>query len=126
MQALVDAVFAGTWNLAESDLLTSSLSSSGHVIKIANCPVHWVSAIQSKVALSATEAACIPLSQSTRDLMPIRQMIEFCDTFIKIDSKTIITYSTVFEENNEALQLVLEPKHRPCTKHTCVKYHHFR
>ena len=66
------------------------------------------------------------MSQSTRDLIPIKQLIEYLNSFIKIDSKTISTYSTVFEDNNGALQLALEPKYRPRTKHICVKYHHFR
>ena len=109
-----------------SDLLTSALACSGHIIKIGNCPIHWVSNMQSEVALSTTESEYISLSQRTRDLMTIKQTIDSLNRFIEIDSKTIDTFSTVFEDNNGALQLALEPKHRPRTKHTCVKYHHFR
>ena len=126
IEVFVDADFAGTWSLNESDLPTSALSRSGYVIKIANCPMHWVSKMQSELALSATEAEYIALSQSTRDLMPIKQMVEFLNKFLKIDSKKINTFSTVFEDNSGALQLALEPKYRPRTKHICVKYHHFR
>ena len=53
-------------------------------------------------------------------------MMEFLNTFIKIDPKKIITSSTVFEDNNEALKLALEPKHKPRAKHACVKHHYFR
>ena len=82
--------------------------------------------MQSEVALSTTKAEYIALSQSTRDLMPIKQMAEFLNKFKKIDSKTINSYSTVFEDNSGALQLALEPKYRLRTKHICVKYHNFR
>ena len=53
-------------------------------------------------------------------------MVDFLNTFIKIDSKAINIFSTVFEDNSGALQLALEPKHRPRTKHTCVIHHHLR
>ena len=53
-------------------------------------------------------------------------MIEFLSTFIKIDSKTIITHFEGFEDKNGALQLALEPKCRPYAKNICVKHHHFR
>ena len=88
--------------------------------------MHWISKMQSEVALSTTEAEYVSLSQSTRDLMPIKQMVDYLNKFMKIDSKTINTFSTVFEDNSGALQLALEPKYRPRTKHICVKYHHFR
>ncbi len=37
-----------------------------------------------------------------------------------------MTHSTVFEDNNGALELAIEPKYRPRTKHIAIKYHHFR
>ena len=126
IEVFVDTDFSGTWNLEESDLMISALSRTGCGIKIVNCPIHWVSKMQTEVALSTTELEHIALSQSARDLISIKQMIEFLNTFIKIDWKSISTYSTVFEDNKGALQLALEPKHRPRTKHICVKYHHFR
>ena len=41
-------------------------------------------------------------------------------------SLKLIKKITVLEDSNAALQLEFEPKHRPQTKDTCVKYHHFR
>ena len=82
--------------------------------------------MQTEVALSTTEAEYIALSQSTRDLIPIKQMIDFLNSFIKIDSKAINTFSTVFKDNNGTLQLAIEPKYRSHTKYICVKYHYFR
>ena len=37
-----------------------------------------------------------------------------------------IMHSTVFEDNNGALQLAQSPKISPRTKHIAVKYHFFR
>ena len=89
IQVCVDADFSGTWNLSESDLLTSALSRTGYVIKISNCPMQWVSKLQTEVVLSRTESECVALSQSTRDLIPIKEMIEHHNSFIKIDSKQL-------------------------------------
>ena len=82
--------------------------------------------MQTEVALSTTEAEYIALSQSTRDLIPIKNMVEYLNNFIKVNNKEINTYSTLFEDNAGTLQLATEPKYRPRTKHICVKYHHFR
>jgi len=126
IEVFVDADFAGSWTLADSYDVRSALSRTGYVIKIANCPRCWVSKMQSEVALSTTEAEYIALSQSTRDLIPIKNLIEYLNTFIKINNQEINTYSTLFEDNEGTLQLATEHKYRPRTKHICVKYHHFR
>ena len=82
--------------------------------------------MQSKVALSTTKAECIALSLSTRDLIPIKNMVECLNQFIKVNNKEINTHSTYFEDNTDTLQLATEPRCRPRTKHVCVKHHHFR
>ena len=43
-----------------------------------------------------------------------------------MNNKEINAHSTLFEDNAGTLQLATEPKHRPMTKHACVKYHHIR
>ena len=46
------------------------------------CPIHWVSKLQSKIALSTTEAEYIALSMCLRDLLPMRTMLaELCKGF---------------------------------------------
>ena len=106
--------------------MTSALSQSRYVIKIANFLICWVSKIQTEVALFTTEAEYIALSQSLRDLIPIKNTIEYLNQFIRFDNKEICAYSTIFEDNAGALQLAIEPKYRPRTKNICVKYHHFQ
>ena len=82
--------------------------------------------MQIEVTLSATEAEYIALSQSMRDLIPNKNMVEYLNKFMKVNNKEISTYSTLFEDNTGTLQLATEPKYRPRTKHICTKYHHFR
>ena len=82
--------------------------------------------MQTEVALSTTESECVSLSQSTRVLIAIGNLVECLNIFIKVNTKEIKKYSTLFEDNASTLKLATEPKHRPRTKHACVKYHHFR
>ena len=82
--------------------------------------------MQTETALSTTEAEYIALSQSMRDLIPLRTILAELSQIIEFKIETPITYSTVFEDNNGAIELANEPKYRPRTKHINVKYHHFR
>ena len=126
IEVFVDADFAGSWFSFNSHEFASALSRTGYIIKVANCPICWVSKMQTEVALSTTEAEYIALSQSTKDLLPIKSIIEYLNQFISISNNQIKTYSTIFEDNAGALRLAVEPKCRPRTKYVCVKYHHFR
>ena len=126
IEVFADADFTGTWSSNNSHEHTSALLRTSYVIKVANCPILWVSKMQTEVALSTTEAEYIALSQSTRDLLLIKNMILFLNNFMKISNKEINTFSTLFEDNASALQLATELRYRPRTKHICIKYHHFR
>ncbi len=72
-----DADFSGLWNktFAPVDPSTSK-SRSGWIIFYARCPVSWASKLQSQVALSSTEAKCIAMSQSLRDVIPIMGLLQ--------------------------------------------------
>ena len=76
---------------------------------MANCPIYWVSKIQSEVALSTTEAEYIALFQSTRDLILIKNMVEYLNKFIQVNNAEINIYFTLFEDNAGTLQLATEP-----------------
>ena len=57
---------------------------------------------------------------------PFQAQIKSMDTIFGTESKTPIVHSTVFEDNNGALELAKAPRYRPRTKHIAIKYHHFR
>jgi hypothetical protein len=89
--------------------------------------VIWVSKLQTEIALSTTEAEYIALSQSMRDLLPMRELLIEISKVIQFDAtKPAVTHSTIFEDNNGAIALAQAPRITPRTKHIAVKYHHFR
>ena len=131
----VDADFAGAWDLAESDLLASASSRAGCVMKIANCPIHWVSKMQSEVALPTAEAECIALPQSTRDLMPIKQLVDFLNTFIESNQNIFnslrgqqwciaIIIRTKAQTSHQAHMCQTSSFQTTCQKQNCINSSH--
>ena len=78
--------------------------------------------------MSTIEAERISLSQSLRDLIPLHSTFDELGEveFVQKDKRITKTYSTIHEDNRGALELAIEPKFRPRTKHIATKYHHFR
>lgn len=52
----VDADFAGMWHHHHTALCDNVLSRTGYIITFCDCPIHWVSKLQSEIALSTTES----------------------------------------------------------------------
>jgi hypothetical protein len=73
------------------------------------------------------ESEYIALSQSMRDLIPVRRLLQLiCDTVLTDQKENARIYSSVFEDNSGALQLARAPRITPRTKHYAIKYHFFR
>ena len=68
----VDADFAGLWGVEHDQDPICVKSRTGYLVTYKNCPLHWASKLQSQIALSTMEAEYIALSQSMRDLIPLR------------------------------------------------------
>ena len=123
----VDASFAGDFVAANPDVSwDSSLfrSRCGHVICFANVPLLWVSKLASEIALSTTEAEYIALSNSLRDVEPVRHVLIQVNNSLGLQIPLPTLHCTVFEDNNGAIQLATTPKLRPRMRHIGVKYHH--
>ena len=56
---------------ANSDNAENVLSRIGYVLMYVNCPIHWVSCLQTEIALSTAEAEYIALLQALRDVIPL-------------------------------------------------------
>jgi hypothetical protein len=102
--------------------------------------------MQTQIALSTMEAEYIALSQSMRDLIPIREVLKEIMTIVFNVAKSIsyvthsksaqtdnatnqkynIPSSTVFEDNDACLKFAQMPRLTPRTKHIGVPYHWFR
>ena len=76
IQCYVDADFANGWNASDCEEPSSVYSRTGYVIMFTGCPIVWVSKLQTKVALSTTEAEYIALSQAMRDLIPLLGLLD--------------------------------------------------
>jgi hypothetical protein len=73
---------------------------------LANCPLLWVSKMQTEVAALTMEAEYIALSQSICDAIIMKRMTNLiCNTVFGKNKYESRMYSKVFEDNNGALQL---------------------
>ena len=68
-----DADFAGLWNRDNRNDPHRVRSQTGYVICLSDCPVLWISKLQTEIALSTMEAEYVALSASCLDLFPFDQ-----------------------------------------------------
>ena len=126
----------GLWNTEDDQDPLCVKSRMGFVIMFMNCPLLWVSKLQSQLALSTMEAEYIALSHSMRELIGIRQILKdihelvlddkICQTVYSTTHKYGIPQFTVFEDNEACLKFATLPKMSPRTKHIAIPYHFFR
>lgn len=102
-----------------------------------NCPLLWVSKLQTQIALSTMEAEYIALSSAMRELIAIREILKEIKLLV-FSSKTKPTYSMiaktfeeiptskVYEDNESCLKFATMPRMSPRTKHIAIPYHFFR
>ena len=126
IECFVDADFAGSWQIEDSQDPISAMSRTGYVICFAGCPVLWVSKLQSVCSLSTTESEYIALSQSLRDVIPMMELLKELTSHMSIQDISPVINCSVFEDNNGALELAQLPRMRPRTRHIATKYHFFR
>ena len=82
--------------------------------------------MQTEIAVSTMEAEYVALSQSMKDLIPLRRLTTMvCDVLLGKGKYEAKIYSKVFEDNNGALSLARSPRMTPRTKHYGIKYHFF-
>ena len=124
----VDADFCGLFGVEDPHDSISVKSRTGYVILIANCPLLWVSKLQSEIALSTQESEYVALSSSLRDVVAIKALITVVVDAIGLDKSKleVITRSRAFEDNNAALSLATTKKITPRNRHIGSKWHWFR
>ena len=81
----VDADYAGLWTYEDDQDPVCVRSRTGYVMTVSGAPIHWVSKLQTEIALSTTEAEYIALSQALRELVPLRRM--FDEVVLNLDLK---------------------------------------
>ena len=90
----VDADFAGLWNVEQDQDPLCVKSRTGYLIMFMGCPLTWVSKLQTQIALSTMEAEYIALSQSMRELIVIREVIQEIQTFVIAGKVKPVQFST--------------------------------
>ena len=127
LDCYVDADFAGLWRHEDDQDPVCVKSRSGFVMTLGNCPFIWASKLQTEIALSTLEAEYIALSNSMREVIPMRRLLEEIGEKLNLSfCKPTMIHSKVFEYNNGALGLATSPKMTPRTKYIGVKYHWFK
>lgn len=126
LQCYVDADFAGGWSQLDADNPDNLMSRTGYVIMYAGCPILWSSKLQTEIALSTTEAEYIALSQATREVLPLIELLKELDCVLKVNQSKPSFYCEVFEDNRSTIAVATSNKFTPRTKHIALKYHHFR
>jgi hypothetical protein len=107
--------FAGLWGVEYDQDTTSVKSRTGFLIMFMNCPLLWVSKLQTQIALSTMEAEYIALSSAMRELIAIREILKEIKLLV-FSSKQNPTYamiaktfdpiptSQVYEDNESCLK----------------------
>ena len=91
----------------------------------ANCPILWVSRLQTEIALSTAEAEYIAFSQSLRDVISLITLLKEINKVYPVHVKNP-TFVSKHEDNQSCITMATSQKFTPRTKHIALKYHHFR
>jgi hypothetical protein len=125
----VDADFAGMWGYEDRQDPSCVKSRTGYVLCIMDCPVVWISKLQTDIATSTMEAEYNAFSMAMRDLLPLQNLCKAIVKGLGGDSIGVSKIRTVaHEDNSGALKLTtMDPgRMTPRSKHYGVKYHWFR
>ena len=71
-----DAYFAGLWVHADPQDHICARSRTGIVVTFANCPLLWVTKLQTEIALSTLHSEYVALYHSVRALIPLKILIK--------------------------------------------------
>ena len=105
-------------------------SRTGFIIFMSECPILWISRLQTEIATSTMEAEYIALSTAMRDLLPLKHKVEVIGKALNQNETKVVDIckTVVHEDNTGCLKLSkMEPgRMTPRSKHYGIKYHWFR
>ncbi len=125
LDCCVDADFAGLWGHEDDQDPVCVRSRTGFVMTLADCPVHWVSKLQTVQSLSTLESECVALAQAMREFVPMRRLLKEIVSNLDPNSEGVVSKmkSIVWEDNNGCIATVRAPKMSPRTKHIATRHH---
>ena len=123
-----DEYFVGLWGHKNTQQHICVRSRILFVVTFDNCPLLWVSKIQTWIALSTIHSEYVVLSNSVRALLPLKSITKEVIDNLVIDSEKLkfLSISTVYDENNGSIVLSLSTRTTLTSKHIAIKYHWFR
>ena len=98
------------------------------MVNFSNCPLLWVSKLQTEIALFTLHSECMALSHSVRVLLSLKSLIKEVIDNLGIDRENLkfVSISTIYEDNNGSIVVSASPRMTPTSKHIAVNYHWFR
>ena len=82
-----DADFAGLWGHENYQDPICARSRTGFEVTFSNCPLLWVSKLQTYIALSTIHSEYVVLSHSVRALFTLKILIKEVINNLRIDSE---------------------------------------
>eukprot|EP00956_Cyclotella_meneghiniana_P042975 scaffold249367_cov117-Cyclotella_meneghiniana.AAC.2 len=129
IDAFLDADFAGLYGYAKITDSKCVKSRTGFLIEVSECPVVWVSKLQSETAMSTMEAETIALSHCCRELFPVIDVVTELGNVLSLDTKDLASmHVSIHEDNAGALVLAetIPPEFTPRSKYYAIKTVWFR
>ena len=123
-----DADFLVMWGHGDPQYPICARSRTGFVVTFDNCPLLWVSKIQTEIALCTLHSEYVALSHSVRALLPLKSLIKEVIENLGIDSENLkfVSRSSIYEDNKVSIVVATSPRTTPTSKQIYVKYHWFR
>jgi hypothetical protein len=129
IDAFPDADFAGLYGHEKIQNPEVVKSRTGFLITVCECPVVWVSKLQTETALSTMEAEVIALSHCCRELFPVIDIVKELGDVVGLPTKDLTTmHVSIHEDNAGALVLAetIPPEYTPRSKYYAIKTVWFR
>ena len=79
----------------------------GCIIKIANCPVIWVSKLQTTIATSTMELEYIAMLMALQSAIPLLAMIESVSSGLNYHKHKLLTFKAIVHEDNQGASYLL-------------------
>ena len=110
-----DAEFAGLWGNEYPQELICARSRTGFGVTFANCPLLWVSKLQTDIDLSNLHSEYVALSHSVGALISLKSLIKEVIENLVIDSENLkfVSSSNIYEDNNGAIVVATSPRITP-------------
>jgi hypothetical protein len=129
VDAFPDADFAGLYGYEKITDPACAKSRTGFLITVSECPMVWVSKLQTETALSTMEAEIIALAHCCRELFPVIDIVKEIGDVVGLKTKDLVSmHVSIHEDNAGALVLAetIPPQFTPRSKYYAIKTVWFR